>query len=183
MVTGRTYVEMNIIAYFIVIPCMVGFARHDHWNKSLPIFVGMCFLCLRKDFRTFSEWLFSNTPLSSHRPAARPHLCGASNAELRSAVRSPELHRMTAGYCLSTKVHLLLLVDSQSVAPQPIWLRNERNKTSELLLLPCSLELFGFRQLIKRLDGKNSIPEFASRPFESKFQRMMPITAMLLCTQ
>lgn len=61
--TGRTYVEMNIIAYFILIPCS--------WFVLLDMIVGtrggltflfllawLCFLCFRKDFRTFSEWLF-----------------------------------------------------------------------------------------------------------------------------
>ena len=62
-ITGRTYVEMNIIAYFILIPCS--------WLVLLDMIVGtrggltflfllawLCFLCLRKDFRIFSEWLF-----------------------------------------------------------------------------------------------------------------------------
>lgn len=62
-VIGRTYVETNIIAYFMVIPCS--------WLVLLDMLIGtrggltfaflmawLCFLCLRKDFRTFSGWLY-----------------------------------------------------------------------------------------------------------------------------
>ena len=65
-VTGRTYVEINIIAYFILIPCS--------WLILLDMIIGtkggmtflflllwFCFLCLRKDFSTFSEWQFQRS--------------------------------------------------------------------------------------------------------------------------
>ena len=65
-VSGRTYVEINIIAYFILIPCS--------WFVLLDMIIGtrggmtflfllswFCFLCLRKDFSTFSEWLFQRS--------------------------------------------------------------------------------------------------------------------------
>ena len=62
-VTGRTYIEINIIAYFILIP--------SSWLILLDLIVGTrggitflfllawaCLLCLRNDFRSFSEGLF-----------------------------------------------------------------------------------------------------------------------------
>lgn len=62
-VTGRTYVEMNIIAYFMVIPCswlvLLDKIIGTRGGLTLPFLLAwLCFLCLRKDFRTFSEWLF-----------------------------------------------------------------------------------------------------------------------------
>ena len=62
-VTGRTYVEMNIIAYFIVIPCswlvLLDMIIGTRGDLTFPFLLAwLCFLCLRKDFRTFSEWLF-----------------------------------------------------------------------------------------------------------------------------
>ena len=65
-VTGRTYVEINIIVYFIVIPCS--------WLAMLDLLVGtrcvitilflmawLTFLSVRGNFRSFSESLFSKS--------------------------------------------------------------------------------------------------------------------------
>lgn len=65
-VTGRTYVEVNIILYFILIPCS--------WLVMLEIMVGtrgvitflfllawLLFLSFRRDFRKLSESLFSRS--------------------------------------------------------------------------------------------------------------------------
>ena len=62
-VTGRTYFEINIIVYFIMIPCswlvMLDMIIGTRGGVTFLFLLGwLCFLCLRKDFRTFSEWLF-----------------------------------------------------------------------------------------------------------------------------
>ena len=62
-VTGRTYVEINIIAYFILIPCswlvMLDMILGTRGGQTFIFLLAwLCFLSLRKDFRIFSEWLF-----------------------------------------------------------------------------------------------------------------------------
>lgn len=65
-VSNRTYVEINVIAYFILLPCS--------WLVILDLILGtsgiltvlflsawLCFLFLQKDFRNFSEWLFQKS--------------------------------------------------------------------------------------------------------------------------
>lgn len=65
-VSNRTYVEINIFAYFILIPCS--------WLVILDLILGtsgilsvlfssawLCFLFFRRDFRNFSEWLFQRS--------------------------------------------------------------------------------------------------------------------------
>lgn len=61
-VTGFSYNEINIIAYFILLPfiyvVMVDRIARRHWLKLIYIVGWTIGLCLVKDFRTFSNRLF-----------------------------------------------------------------------------------------------------------------------------
>jgi hypothetical protein len=65
-VSNRTYVEINIIAYFILIPCswlaILDWILGTSGILSVLFLIAwLCFLFIRRDFRNFSEWLFQKS--------------------------------------------------------------------------------------------------------------------------